>query len=258
MLEISGIGINLPPDIMAYSILGKISRDCTTYNHIIDSMVISMDASINPQKVLDKLSDLLRHEHKKKDFKKQIKTEYNTNSEDFLFKIQYVSKNRKHNPKNTTHTTEKCWALHPELRPPPQNKPRKGGEEAESHQTGMEALLTDASIIKDIGNILVIDCGTTHHMFNDESIFTKFMPENQIIRTRNPTSHLVLKGQGTMKIIINNKEFTLENCLYVPNISKNLVCLLDLCTTPITITRQEDKFILTKENKTLMTGDLIN
>ncbi|MBW0552719.1 hypothetical protein O181_092434 [Austropuccinia psidii MF-1] len=58
-----------------------------------------------------------------------------------------------------------------------------------------------------------------------------------------------------MNIIINNKEFTLENFLYVLDISKNLVRLLDLWTTPITITRQEDKSILTKENKNLMTGD---
>ncbi|MBW0524603.1 hypothetical protein O181_064318 [Austropuccinia psidii MF-1] len=33
---------------------------------------------------------------------------------------------------------------------------------------------------------------------------------------------------------------------------------MDLCKAPLTITRQEDKFILTKENKTLTTGDLIN
>ncbi|MBW0473101.1 hypothetical protein O181_012816 [Austropuccinia psidii MF-1] len=62
MFDIAGLGINMPPDIMAYSILGKISRDSNQYDHVIDSMVISMDSTINPQRVLDQLSDLLNHE----------------------------------------------------------------------------------------------------------------------------------------------------------------------------------------------------
>ncbi|MBW0486528.1 hypothetical protein O181_026243 [Austropuccinia psidii MF-1] len=144
IFEILGIGINLPPEIIAYSILGKIRRDCTNYNHIIYSMVISMHASINPQKVPENLSDLLQSEQNRKEFEKPIKTKDNTssallsNSNDFPFKILYVCKNGKNNPKNMTHTAKKCWALHPELRPPPRNKQRRGGGEAKYHKTGME------------------------------------------------------------------------------------------------------------------------
>ncbi|MBW0584000.1 hypothetical protein O181_123715 [Austropuccinia psidii MF-1] len=56
LFDIAGIGISLPPDITAYSILGKISRDSSQSDHIIDSMVLSMNSNINPQQVLDKLS----------------------------------------------------------------------------------------------------------------------------------------------------------------------------------------------------------
>ncbi|MBW0489775.1 hypothetical protein O181_029490 [Austropuccinia psidii MF-1] len=66
LFDISGIGISLPPDIMAYSILGKISRESSQYDHIIDSMVLSMNSNINPQHVLDKLSELLRHKNTKR------------------------------------------------------------------------------------------------------------------------------------------------------------------------------------------------
>ncbi|MBW0564239.1 hypothetical protein O181_103954 [Austropuccinia psidii MF-1] len=52
LFDIAGIGISLPPDIMAYSILGKISWDSSQYDHIIDSMVLSMNSNINPQKLL--------------------------------------------------------------------------------------------------------------------------------------------------------------------------------------------------------------
>ncbi|MBW0495512.1 hypothetical protein O181_035227 [Austropuccinia psidii MF-1] len=38
--DISSIGIVIPNKILAYSILGKISQDCNTYDHIIDNLVI--------------------------------------------------------------------------------------------------------------------------------------------------------------------------------------------------------------------------
>ncbi|MBW0480757.1 hypothetical protein O181_020472 [Austropuccinia psidii MF-1] len=49
LFDIAGIGICLPPDIMAYSILGEICWDSSLYDHVIDSMVLSMNANINPQ-----------------------------------------------------------------------------------------------------------------------------------------------------------------------------------------------------------------
>ncbi|MBW0518873.1 hypothetical protein O181_058588 [Austropuccinia psidii MF-1] len=75
LFDIAGIGISLPQDIMAYSILGKVSRDSNAYDHIIDSMVLTMNATINPQQVLDKLSELLQHKNTKNAFQKTIKSE---------------------------------------------------------------------------------------------------------------------------------------------------------------------------------------
>ncbi|MBW0548921.1 hypothetical protein O181_088636 [Austropuccinia psidii MF-1] len=121
LFDIAGIGISLPQDIMAYSILGKVSRDSNAYDHVIDSTVLTMNATINPQQVLDELSQILQHKNTKTAFQKTIKSEENqsssllTNSSDFPYKITYVCRDGKHNPKNTTHRSEKCWAEHPEL-----------------------------------------------------------------------------------------------------------------------------------------------
>ncbi|MBW0481408.1 hypothetical protein O181_021123 [Austropuccinia psidii MF-1] len=44
LFNIAGIGIAIPPDIMAYSILGKISRNSNAYDHVMDSMVLTMNS----------------------------------------------------------------------------------------------------------------------------------------------------------------------------------------------------------------------
>ncbi|MBW0542511.1 hypothetical protein O181_082226 [Austropuccinia psidii MF-1] len=139
LFNIAGIGISIPPDIMAYSILGKISRDSNAYDHAIDSMLLTMNSSINPQQVLDKLDG-------------------------------------KHNPKNTTHKPKNCWAEHPELRPPPRNKNKRKLNEPETHQTGLQALLTNKELSDFSPSSLVIDCGATHHMFHNKNLFTTLTP----------------------------------------------------------------------------------
>ncbi|MBW0552465.1 hypothetical protein O181_092180 [Austropuccinia psidii MF-1] len=265
LFDIAGIGIVMPPDIMAYSILGKISRDSNTYDHVIDSMVLMMNSSINPQLVLDKLSELLQHKNTKDTFQKGLKTEKMdgsallTNSSDYPYKITYVCRDGKHNPKNTTHKPENCWAEHPKLRPPPRNKNKKKTSEAETRQTGLEALLTHQKLPSSSSSKLVINCGATHHMFSDKSIFTKLIitPEEKIA-TSNPRSNLTCKGKGTVKIEVDKRLLTLYNFLYVPNITKNLVSLLELCTKLITIQKTDATFQLLNDNQVLLNGQLIN
>ncbi|MBW0584091.1 hypothetical protein O181_123806, partial [Austropuccinia psidii MF-1] len=264
LFDIAGIGISLPPDIMAYSILGKISRDSSQYDHIINSMVLSMNSNINPQQVLDKLSELLRHKNSKRDAQKTPIKEENdssallTASDQFPYKLTYICKNSKHNIKNTTHKAKNCWAEHPELRPPPQNRYKRKTSEGKTHQTGMEALFTTACNPSTSPFSLVIDCGATHHMFNNRSLFSNFSEINESISTSDPSSNLMCKGQGTVKIIIDKNSFTLLNCLFVPKLTKNLVSLLDLCKDPITIARDNSTFQLSQNDQTFLSGQLIN
>ncbi|MBW0549089.1 hypothetical protein O181_088804 [Austropuccinia psidii MF-1] len=249
---------------MAYSILGKISRDSNEFDHIIDPLILSMNVNINPQEVLDKLSELAKHKNTKNNFQKSIKTEDSaallTDSSSFPYKLTYVCRNGKHNPKNTTHKPESCWAEHPELRPPPRNKSKKRTNDAETHQTGLEALFTTKhNKTPNTPLSLVIDCGATHHMFNNKEIFTELASNhNEVIATSDPSSNLICEGRGTVKIVINNKIFTLKDCLYVPKLARNLVSLLDLCHKSITITKDGPSFHLSQNNTNVISGHLIN
>ncbi|MBW0579290.1 hypothetical protein O181_119005 [Austropuccinia psidii MF-1] len=106
LFDIAGIGICLPPDIIAYSILGNVCRDSSLYHHVIDSMVLSMNANINPQQVLNKLSELLRHKNAKRDSQKTTIKEENdssallTTSNKFPYKLTYICEEGKQNIKN--------------------------------------------------------------------------------------------------------------------------------------------------------------
>ncbi|MBW0538151.1 hypothetical protein O181_077866 [Austropuccinia psidii MF-1] len=250
---------------MAYSILGKICRDSSQYDHVIDSTVCSINANINSQQVLNKLSELLRHKNAKRDSQKTTIKEENdssallTTSNEFPHKLTYICKDGKHNIKITTHKAENCWAEHPELCPPPHNQSKKKASEAETHQTSLEALLSDANNTTLTLFSLVIDCGETHHMFNNRSLFSNFTESSdESISTSNPSSSLICKGQGTVKIIINNSPLTFLNCLYVPKLTKNLASLLDLCKPPITITRNGSTFELLHDKQIFLSGQLIN
>ncbi|MBW0538158.1 hypothetical protein O181_077873 [Austropuccinia psidii MF-1] len=103
---------------MAYSILGKVRRDRNKYDHIINSMVLSMNAIINPQQVLDRLSEIAQRKNTKNNFQKAIKTEESsallTDTNIYCYKLAYVCFDGKHNPKNTTHRPESCLVEHPE------------------------------------------------------------------------------------------------------------------------------------------------
>ncbi|MBW0469542.1 hypothetical protein O181_009257 [Austropuccinia psidii MF-1] len=248
---------------MAYSIVGKISRNSNAYDHVIDSMVLNMNSSINPRQVLHKLSELLQHKNTKTSFQKGIKMEENcallTDSSSFPYKITYVCRDGKHNPKNTTHKPENCWAEHPELRPNQKNKNGKRPSNPETHQTGLEALFTDKEIMIDTPLSCVIDCGATYHIFHHKNLFKNLtLNSNERIATSNPSSNLLCKGRGMVEIEVNNKLFKLQSCLYFLRLTRNLVSLLGLCSEPITITRNGSFFHLSKQNKVFLSSNIIN
>ncbi|MBW0541600.1 hypothetical protein O181_081315 [Austropuccinia psidii MF-1] len=191
----------MPPNITAYSILRKISRDRNAYDDVIAFLVLTMNSLINPQLFLDKLSELLQHKKDNDTFEKGIKTEkidssaLLTNYTDYPYKLTYVCQDGKHNPKYTTHKPENCWAENSELCPPPRNKNKKESSEAETHQTGFEALLINQYSPPNSLSSLVIGCGATHHIFRDKKLFIELVwtPEERIA-TSDPRSSLTCKG----------------------------------------------------------------
>ncbi|MBW0538230.1 hypothetical protein O181_077945 [Austropuccinia psidii MF-1] len=122
----------------------------------------------------------------------------------------------------------------------------------------MEALLSNVAPNQTKPHSLVIDCGATHHMFRDKSIFTEISSFSNKISTSDPESSLICRGQGTVKIKINNELVMFKNCLYVPKITKNLVSLLDLFDKSITITKDNNQFHISQSRQVLLSGHIIN
>ncbi|MBW0470937.1 hypothetical protein O181_010652 [Austropuccinia psidii MF-1] len=96
-------------------------------------------------------------------------------------------------------------------------------------------------------------------MFSDENLFNKLaLTSEERISTSDPGSSLTCKGQGTVKINIKNESLTLHNFLYVPNITNNLVSLLDLCSKSITIIKNGMTFQLPNDEQVLLKGQIVN
>ncbi|MBW0536053.1 hypothetical protein O181_075768, partial [Austropuccinia psidii MF-1] len=83
------------------------------------------------------------------------------------YKITYFCTNGKHNPMCTTHTKEACFAENPHLRPTQRANKRKtrSYQNPTAHLSTTQVLVT-GEISSEKPEELIIDCGSTHHMFN--------------------------------------------------------------------------------------------
>ncbi|MBW0555084.1 hypothetical protein O181_094799 [Austropuccinia psidii MF-1] len=80
-----------------------------------------------------------------------------------------------------------------------------------------------------------------------------------IISTGDPTSNLFAEGTGSVNITINGKTLTLENCIFVPKISHNLISLLELFKNAITIEKlSSDRFVIKQSNEEILFGKISN
>ncbi|MBW0500217.1 hypothetical protein O181_039932 [Austropuccinia psidii MF-1] len=80
-----------------------------------------------------------------------------------------------------------------------------------------------------------------------------------IVLTGDPTSNLFAEGIGSVNVMVEGKALTLENCIYMPKISHNLISLLELFKSSITIEKlASDLFVIKHSNKEILSGKLSN
>ncbi|MBW0477090.1 hypothetical protein O181_016805 [Austropuccinia psidii MF-1] len=83
---------------------------------------------------------------------------------------------------------------------------------------------------------LVMNCGATHHMLNDERSFTKPPTSTDLkVATGDLHSLMLSKGVGMVSIICDGRRIELDNCLFVPKLKCNLISLLKLFSEKLTI-----------------------
>ncbi|MBW0563915.1 hypothetical protein O181_103630 [Austropuccinia psidii MF-1] len=97
-------------------------------------------------------------------------------------------------------------------------------------------------------------------MFNNKLIFGSLEQcKPFVISTGDPASNLHAEGRGSINIHVNGKLLHLENCLYVPRISHNLVSMIKLLKDSSTIEKlPEERFQMLINHDTTITGQVIN
>ncbi|MBW0523085.1 hypothetical protein O181_062800 [Austropuccinia psidii MF-1] len=156
-----------------------------------------------------------------------------------LLRLQDFSNHNHHNPDRTESTTTALTTL--------SDKPHKI-----VFYCGNEPTQTTSDQV-------VIDCGATHHMFNNTKFFSNHPRSiRSEVATGDRQSHLIATGIGRVTLHCNGKTLNLENCLLVPGLKCNLVRMLELFKNQLTVNRQKKTFSLTSNKEVLLTGEIVN
>ncbi|MBW0536579.1 hypothetical protein O181_076294 [Austropuccinia psidii MF-1] len=198
----ASVSIKIPPDVLSYWILGKLCDDSNMY-HLADSLAMSPDATENPNTTLNRLQSFAPHQESKHHSSAPAK-----NSAALITATNKNEKDKENSSTKSSPTT---------------------------HLSTAQALMTNLKM-ESLSSQVIIDCAATHHMFNQKSFFCEHSETTPlVVSTGDPSSTLQGEGIGTVSLRINGSTIELKGCLYVPQISKNLISLLQIFDEDITI-----------------------
>lgn len=116
------------------------------------------------------------------------------------------------------------------------------------------------------GQWALLDTGASHHMFNDESMFvaSSLVPHDnpsQRLKLARGGVSLAVKSTGVVQLKAGDGTvFTLNDCLLVPELSKNLIsggALFKSHAVPIVHQGQTDNFSVVKDNLAVFNGAFV-
>ncbi|MBW0562490.1 hypothetical protein O181_102205 [Austropuccinia psidii MF-1] len=109
--DIASVEITIEDEILAFSILTKLPEK---FHSSIEKVTLNADTQGNPDTILNVLHEpSLKEEALSSDSTKALVLK----KDEFPSKIVHYGSNGRPNPLVTTHTPEKCWKLHLELKP---------------------------------------------------------------------------------------------------------------------------------------------
>jgi hypothetical protein len=259
LLDIDAVGITLPLDIISYLVLGKLMHD-DKLDKIIDNCAMSEDCTSSPYLVLDALQTWLTHKGSKKELDQTtalITTSAPTGGK-FPFKIVHLCGNNEHNPEATTHVESRCYEKYPHLRPTHSSSSRQGKKSSNASASFAHASLFVSYISGQHTEGVVLDSGASHHILRARNVFSSFTSEKIVIKTGNPDAPLIASGHGTAEIFVNGRNIKLNDCLLVPNISQQLISLVRLIDSSITITKNSQYFDISDNTGSMFSGEIID
>jgi transposase InsO family protein len=257
LLDIELVGIDIPPTIISYVILGKLMR-AKGLNQLVDKIAMTEESVETPYLVLDALQTFKTH-HLNKELNDSpaasaLVTTAPLSSLAFPRKVLYYCANGQHNPLAKSHSEDQCFKKSPHLKEEFFKRKNKGPSNASAsfaHATVLMASTTSAN-----QDLFVLDLAASHNMLRNRSLFTNFSKANITIRTGDPGTPLVAKGHGTESIMRGGKLIRLENALYVPRISQQLISLVKLLADSLTITKSGETFKVTTATSVLFKGNI--
>ncbi|MBW0481298.1 hypothetical protein O181_021013 [Austropuccinia psidii MF-1] len=218
--EVIRVKVEVGTPTLAFTILIKFPEE---YHNVVEKVTTNTETLGNPNDILNLLHDVaLKEEALHNQNNNQTLA---LNREVFQSKIIHYCKDGRHNPL-ASHAAEHCRQLHPELRPEKYNK------EARVNLTIAWALMkrVHTCFIKDNELTVVLDKGVSNHTFNDRHFCANLKyVTNMPISTGCDKSTLSATETGTAKVLDRNGAmWTLNDFLYVPGLTENLIALLQL------------------------------
>ncbi|KAI7956645.1 hypothetical protein MJO28_003740 [Puccinia striiformis f. sp. tritici] len=257
--EIRMLQLGVPDNILSFSILAKLSEDM--YN-IVDNIIMNEVICESPAAVLMKLQEMVHLDASRKT-RPVVKVTTKPVKEGSASALIHEptkggkGKNRKstkiqceagkHNPAATSHDTEHCYQVHPDLRPASWGVPSSAPatqlvEVDDGHESEVSLLLVEAP-----SKPIVLDTGATHHMVNDSAVFRPLADTKIRISTGGHKNFLNATAIGSAVLVNQDGEkLVLENVLLVPELNRCLLSVPRLFDQHLTISKTGSKGVRVK------------
>jgi hypothetical protein len=95
-------------------------------------------------------------------------------------------------------------------------------------------------------------------MICDKLLFNNIVPKNIIIKTGHKSNNLFAEGIGSVSVKVGGKKIQLHDCLFVPDISKQLISLVRLIKKSVTIEKNANRFVIRDGPFQLFSGYVAN
>lgn len=131
--------------------------------------------------------------------------------------------NGRHNPRlDHSHTQAECWHENPSAAPDWWRSGRRKGDKSNTNYfLSLISLWIDAG---DPRSRLILDSGSSAHVFNDRSFFSSLaLGDFDVIKTGKAGASMPVKGRGTVRLRWGERSLELRDCLFVPDLVVNLV-----------------------------------
>jgi hypothetical protein len=261
--ELKAKKIELPDQVILAWVLNNLTSDYDAFTTIITQSLRTDSTKINLENLFSSLIDEARRQ-KSKDGNS---TALLVNSKKRKFSHKQDPKKRAKvvcsHCKKPGHRQEKCWILHPELKPkapPTDTSANHVAENSDDDSLTEEAMHVNVfnTVNSQITDFL-LDSACSKHIICDKSYFSSFTEKATMVNWGN-ASKIRSNGYGNVQIRFSdtNKEATLRGCLFVPEIGVNLISMATLDQKGFSSLFQNGKLVLKKGDAHITTGQSRN